>query len=122
MSKTVLVVDDDELARKGLHDLLIEPQVDVEMAANGKEGLKLALEKHPDLIVTDVHMPEMDGLKMIDELRKNDWGKKVPVVVMTVDEETTSLNKALEAGVTVYLTKTNVDPVAIADQIRIALG
>lgn len=122
MSKTILIVDDNELIRKSLSAALISNEIVVETATNGKEGLERAIEKQPNLIVTDVHMPEMDGLEMIQKLRADEWGKKVPILIMTVDEEAESINKALEAGVTVYISKNVSDPAAIVDQIKIALG
>ncbi len=122
MSKTVLVVDDDKLVRTSLSSMLVSPDIAVETASNGKEGLKLALDKHPNLIITDVRMPEMDGLEMISQIRKDDWGKNVPIIIMTVDEGATTINKALEAGITVYISKTGANPQVIADQIVTALG
>lgn len=120
--KTILIVDDNELVRKSLTAALVSNELTVETADNGKDGLSLALEKHPDLIVTDVHMPELDGLGMIDKLRADEWGKKVPILVMTVDEEAESINKALEAGVTTYISKNVSDPTDIVNQIKTAIG
>lgn len=122
MSKTILIVDDNELIRKSLSAALKSNEIAVETAENGKEGFDKAITIHPDLIVTDVHMPEMDGLEMIQKLRNDESGKKVPILIMTVDEEAESINKALEAGVTVYISKNVSDPAAIVDQIKIALG
>jgi CheY-like chemotaxis protein len=120
--KTVLIVDDNELVRKSLAASLITNEVVVETAANGKEGLEMAEKLHPHLVITDVHMPEMDGLQMIDKIRESEWGKKVPIIVMTVDEGTDSINKALEAGITVYLSKNTTDPAGVVSQIKTALG
>jgi len=122
MSKSVLVVEDDNLARKSLVTLLIEKGLVVHEAVNGKVGLQQALAKKPDLVLTDIRMPEMDGIAMINEIRKDDWGKKVPVIVLTTDETTTTVNAALQAGITVYLPKMTLDPGTIADQVVTALG
>lgn len=122
MSKTILIVDDNELVRKSLAAALVSNEITVETADDGKEGLKLALEKHPDIIVTDVHMPQLSGLEMIDKIRADEWGKKVPILVMTIDENAESINKALEAGVTVYISKNVTDPAAIVEQIKTAMG
>ena len=122
MSKTILIVDDNELIRKSLSAALISNELDVETAQNGKDGLQIALDGQPDMIVPDVHMPEMTGLEMIEKLRADEWGKKVPILVMTVDEGTESINKAMEAGVTVYISKNMNDPASIVDQIKTALG
>lgn len=122
MSKTILIVDDNELIRKSLSAALVSNEIAVETAVNGQEGFDKALEFQPNLIVTDVHMPEMDGLEMIQKLRADEWGMKVPILIMTVDEEAESINKALEAGVTVYISKNVSDPASIVDQIKVALG
>ena len=55
----------------------------VSTAENGKKGLERALLDHPDLILLDIIMPEMDGLSMLNELRKDEWGKAVPVIILT---------------------------------------
>lgn len=122
MSKTVLVVDDDKLARKSLSSLLINAGLDVIEAENGKLGAVEALKTRPDIVVTDVHMPEMGGLEMIEELRKDEWGRNVPVIVLTVDEALSSINQALAAGVTIYLTKSGVDAETLAQQVVTAVG
>ena len=67
-------------------------------------------------------MPEMDGLTMVEELRKDQWGQSVPVIILTADEGMDIINQALSAGVTVYLTKVGVDSRMLADQVVTALG
>lgn len=122
MSKTILIVDDNELMRTSMTAALVSNEVEVVTANNGKDGLELALDKQPSLVVTDVHMPEMDGLEMIEKIRADERGKNIPIIVMTVDEGTESINKALEAGVTVYISKNMTDPAAIVEQIKTAIG
>lgn len=121
MNKTVLVVDDDMLVRQSLVEELSSRGVNVEQAADGQEGLKKVNEAAVDLVITDIRMPRMDGVQLAEEIRKGK-SKDIPVIIMTVDEETTSLNQALEAGVTVYLSKVSQDATAIADQVLTALG
>ncbi len=121
MSKTILVVDDDKLIREGLTALLKNAGQTVIEAVDGKEGLSVALEQHPDLVVSDVRMPNMTGLEMVDAIRADDWGKHVPIVMLTNDETNDSVNHALQAGVTVYLAK-NLDPTALTQQILEAAG
>lgn len=122
MSKTVLIVDDDKLARKSLASLLINAGLAVTEAENGKTGLEEALKGKPDIVVTDVHMPEISGLEMVEKLREDEWGKDVPVIVLTVDEALSSINQALAAGVTIYLTKSGVDAESLASQVVTAVG
>jgi CheY-like chemotaxis protein len=122
MSKTVLLVEDDELVREGLARTLKEKGLTVFEAADGKEGLEKALSGGVDLVVTDVIMPEVDGLTMLAKLREDQKGKDIPAIILSNDEQTESLNKALEAGVTAYMSKANLDAEAISQQILTALG
>lgn len=122
MNSTILLVDDDPLARKALATTLEDAGLNVLQAGDGEEALVIATKNNPKLIVTDIHMPKMDGLTMIKQLREHTETKAIPVVILTVDEAPATLNEALSAGVTVYLSKASADPQVIADQIIIALG
>jgi CheY-like chemotaxis protein len=122
MSKTVLLVEDDKLVRESLARTLTDKGLTVEQAGDGKEGLEKALASKVDLVVTDVIMPEVDGLTMLAKLREDSKGKDIPAIILSNDEQTDSLNKAMEAGVTVYLSKASLDADAIAEQVLVALG
>ncbi len=122
MNKTVLLVEDDDLIRGSLARVLKAREINVIEAENGKDGLSKALSENVDLVVTDIIMPEVDGLSMLASLREDKKGKQIPAIILSSDEEPESLNKAIEAGVTVYLSKANLDAEAIANQIVIAVG
>lgn len=122
MSKNILIIDDDSLIRKALGEALAAKGFGVREAENGKKGLESALSSHPDLVVSDLRMPEMDGLTMLEQLRQDAWGKTVPVIMLSTDESTSSINQALQAGVTVYLSKSGTAPDAVVQQITTALG
>jgi CheY-like chemotaxis protein len=115
MSK-ILVIDDDNLMRQGITAMLKNANQEVIEASDGEAGLKAALAEKPDLIVSDVNMPHMNGLEMLEQLRLDAWGKTVPVVILTSDESSSSINQALEAGVTSYFAK-NLDPASLTQQI-----
>lgn len=121
MSNTILVIDDDKLIREGLSTLLKKAGQTVLEAADGKEGLDITRAQKPDLIVTDVRMPNMTGLEMIDAIRADKEVSHTPIVVLTNDDTNDSVNQALQAGVTVYLAK-NLDPTALTEQILLAAG
>lgn len=122
MSKTVLLVDDDKLVRESLARVLGEKGLTVYEASNGKEGLEKALTGEVNLVVADVIMPEVDGLTMLAQLREDSKGKEIPAIILSNDEQTESLNKAMEAGVTTYLSKASLNAEELAEQILIALG
>lgn len=122
MSKTVLLVDDDKLVRESLARVLTEKGLTVQEATNGKEGLEKALAGQIDLVVTDVIMPEVDGLTMLAKLREDSKGKEIPAIILTNDEQTETLNQAMQTGVTTYLSKVSLDAEALSEQVLVALG
>lgn len=122
MSKTVLLVDDDKLVRESLARVLGDKGLTVYEASNGKEGLEKALLGDVDLVVTDVIMPEVDGLTMLAQLREDSKGKEIPAIILSNDEQTETLNEAIQAGVTTYLSKATLDAEELAEQILVALG
>jgi len=121
MIRTILVVEDDELMRSALARALSEAEFEVSTATNGKEGLETALKTHPDLIITDLLMPEVDGHQMLTELRHDSWGKNARAIILSSDETGASLNKSLEEGVTVYFSKSEANMDELVTQIS-ALG
>ncbi len=120
--KQLLVVDDDNLVRKTLADMLGNSDTEVTQASNGQEALELATKDKFDLIVTDVHMPVMDGMEFIRQFRLTEHGKTTPVIIMTADGSGAMLNKALVEGVSVYLSKSSQEAEEIVQQIRLAMG
>ncbi len=120
--KQLLVVDDDNLVRKTLADMLGNSDTTVTQASNGQEALDLATQQKFDLIVTDVHMPVMDGMEFIRQFRLTENGKTTPVIIMTADGSGSMLNKALVEGVSVYLSKSSQEAEDIVQQIRLAMG
>lgn len=122
MSKKVLIVDDDDLVLDNLAKALSDEGVETAVAKNGKEGLEKIEKGDFDLVVTDVRMPEMDGLELLENIRRDESTKHLPVLILTIDEQTSSINQALAAGVTAYLDKQNFDVKATAAQILTALG
>jgi DNA-binding response OmpR family regulator len=83
MQKTILVVEDEKSLREALVDILIMKNYNTINAKNGREGADLALLKHPDLILLDIIMPEMDGMGTLKKIRESKWGINVPVIILT---------------------------------------
>ncbi|MFA5831207.1 MAG: response regulator [Candidatus Paceibacterota bacterium] len=79
----ILVVEDDNALRKVLCDKLAMEGFKVMEARDGQEGFKMAIMKHPDLILLDLMLPEMDGISALEELRKDSWGAAAKVLIMT---------------------------------------
>ncbi|MBX4200495.1 response regulator [Candidatus Parcubacteria bacterium] len=81
--KTILVVEDDENIREIVLTTLKLGKFHSIVAANGQEGVQLALEKHPDLILLDLLMPVMGGMEAFKRIREDKWGATVPVIILT---------------------------------------
>lgn len=81
--KKILIVEDEIPLREALVDKLTREGFDALEAKNGEEGLQAALKEKPDLILLDIIMPVMDGMTMMKKLREDEWGKKVPIILLT---------------------------------------
>ncbi len=82
-TKTVLIVEDETSERRALADKLKRKKYTVLQAENGLDGLQTALRKKPDIILLDILMPGIDGLKFMQKLRADKWGQKAAVMVLT---------------------------------------
>jgi DNA-binding response OmpR family regulator len=81
MAKTVLIVEDDKEQGQVLFDTIKNAGYEVILSTSGQDGLKIALDKQPDLIILDNRMPEMSGFSMLRKLRaESSWGQRVPVL------------------------------------------
>ncbi|OGZ67637.1 MAG: hypothetical protein A3C58_00995 [Candidatus Staskawiczbacteria bacterium RIFCSPHIGHO2_02_FULL_34_10] len=106
--KKILVVEDDSKMRKMLVDAFKDSGFKVEQAENGEEGLKVALDFKPDSILLDLMMPIMDGLTMLNRLKEEEWGKNIPVTILTNSGESSKIAEALEKGVCKYIIKSDL--------------
>ncbi|PYT05866.1 MAG: two-component system response regulator [Acidobacteria bacterium] len=116
MPKKILVVDDNLDTRELTHLHLTTEGFTVVVASDGREGLYLAGAEHPDLIITDISMPGLDGVEMVQQVRQQPELKNVPILVLTAmgKEE---MEQAIKAGANRAMNK----PVlldALADDVR----
>lgn len=118
IKKKVLVVDDDDNLRLPLTDKLKIEGFEVFEAKNGEEGLKKALEAHPDIILLDIMMPIMSGWEMLGKLRKDKWGEKAKVMMLTVIEDAGSIARMMQDGGSGYLIKTEQSMDGIVEKVR----
>lgn len=81
--KTILIIEDEKSLRGAIVDILRLKNFITLEAKNGKEGVELALSKHPDLTLLDLIMPEMDGMTALKKIREDAWGKTAPVIILT---------------------------------------
>ena len=100
---TLLYVEDEAYVREAAVMFLEEYFSEIYEAGDGKEALEIYHDKKPDIIITDIKMPEMDGLELCEAIRKED--KKTPLIIMTAFTDTDYLLKATELNLVKYLLK-----------------
>jgi DNA-binding response OmpR family regulator len=83
MSQTILIVEDTVDTRELLHMYLTKEGFTVVLAADGGEGLYRAKSDRPDLIITDIHMPNLSGIDMIKQLREESETARTPIIALT---------------------------------------
>ncbi|MGZ3420317.1 MAG: response regulator [Polyangiales bacterium] len=101
--KKILIVDDDEPTARLLARFMRE--YDVTVASNGREGLDRAIDLKPDLVITDLWMPELDGIGMVTEMKRDATLRKAPVIMLTAVGDSTNVVKGISAGVRHFLPK-----------------
>ncbi|HEX4212704.1 MAG TPA: response regulator [Candidatus Dormibacteraeota bacterium] len=116
--RVLLVEDDREFAQ--MYQLKLEADgYDVTHARDGEEGLRLATELRPDLIFLDVRMPRMNGLELLQELRKRDETRETPVVILSNYGEDELRQQGLALGILEWLIKADVTPGQVSRRIEL---
>lgn len=105
MTHSVLVVDDEPMARTLLRLMLVRAGFEVLEAADGLEALAAVKEQLPDIMILDVMMPGIDGFAVCEQLRQEEGSADLPVIMLSAKTDSVSVRKGLSAGATKYLTK-----------------
>ena len=117
MSKLILTVDDSASMRMLLKTSLTAQGYRIESANDGQHGLERMHEVQPDLLITDINMPKMDGYEVIRQLRKNPAFRSTPILVLTTESEIEKRSLAREAGATGWMVKP-FDPDRLIETVR----
>ena len=120
--KKILIVEDDNFVAEVYSTKLLEMGHEVIIAQNGEEGLNVLKENIPDMILLDIIMPVMGGIEMLQELKKNEKWKKIPVILLTNVGEKDSIQKVQSLGVQDYLIKSHFTPAEVIEKIDAVLG
>ncbi|HEY9631160.1 MAG TPA: response regulator [Coleofasciculaceae cyanobacterium] len=103
--KTILVIEDEPAIRESICDLLQIEGFSVMNAGLGDEGMRMAQERLPDLILCDVNMPDMDGYQVLSTLRQNPLAKTIPFIFLTARGTRSDLRRGMNSGADDYLVK-----------------
>jgi len=117
-AKTILAVDDSATMREMIFQSLSEIGYRVVLAVDGVDALdKLQSEAAPSVIITDINMPRMNGIALIDRLRREGPNRTTPILVLSTETDADWKAQAKQAGATGWITKP-FNPERIADAIR----
>lgn len=120
--KKILFIEDEAALQKAIGDLLREQGYEVISAIDGKNGLDLARKLKPDLILLDLILPKMHGLKVLEDLKRDTATKTVPVIILTNIEDAEDIEKAIALGASTYLVKANYDLEEVIKKVKQSLA
>lgn len=114
MPKKILIVDDSESIREVVSFTLENEGFEVLVANDGTDALKFLDGRKIDMIITDLHMPEMDGITLIKHVREMEAYQRIPILFLTTESQTAKKMEAKEAGATGWIIKPFVPAKLIA--------
>ena len=115
MALSVLVVDDDPVIIRLLQVNFELEGIDVVTAVDGEEGLKLAHSDPPDLVISDIMMPKVNGLELLAALRSSPGTAAMPVILLSAKAQVADVQRGLELGADDYVTKP-FDPLELIER------
>jgi DNA-binding response OmpR family regulator len=116
MALSVLVVDDDPVILRLLQVNFELEGIGVVTAPDGEEGLKLAQSDPPDLVISDIMMPKVNGLELLAALRSSPETAALPVILLSAKAQVADVQRGLELGADDYITKP-FDPLELIDRV-----
>jgi DNA-binding response OmpR family regulator len=122
MAKKILIIEDEEILSNLLEKKLKEVGYDVNVAFDGEEGLNKIKELRPDLVLLDIIMPKKGGFEVLEDMRKDDAIKSIPVIIISNSGQPVEISRALELGVKDYLIKTQFDPKEVIEKVKNQIG
>ncbi|MCA9357455.1 response regulator [Candidatus Nomurabacteria bacterium] len=118
---TVLIADDDKSIRNLYLDAFTASGIKVLTASDGIGCVEQALKHHPDAILVDIMMPEMNGHEAVSKIRLDEWGKTAKIVYLTNLSDAENVVHAIEQGTEEYIVKANTSPKEVINKVRLAM-
>ena len=116
--KNVVIIEDDPYVRKFYERLFRSREYEVIQASTGEEGLRLVAEHKPTLVLCDILMAPMNGMQVLDELKKNEATKMIPVVMLTNIDDHATMKLAREHGADGFMVKTYYEPEELRSHVE----
>ncbi len=120
MTRITIIEDDPTISQ--MYRMKFEADgFEVRLAGNGQVGVKVVEQFQPDVILLDLQMPEMNGVEALQVIRKHNWGKTIPVIILTNLGEEEAPNELRDLGVHSYIVKANYTPRQVVEQVKTAI-
>ena len=117
-AKKILIIEDEVILLDLLTKKLSREGYEVKTAQNGKEGMLMMAKEVPDLVLTDIVMPEKNGFAVIAEMKQSELLKNVPIIIISNSGQPVDLDKARGLGVFDWLIKTEFDPQEVVEKVK----
>jgi len=117
MSK-ILIIEDEAAVARMYEKIFMYAGFSIEIAGDGEEGLAKVKTSNPDLILLDIMMPKMDGLKVLEFLKKDETTKNIPVIVLTNLGNDAVVTEAFRLGATGYIFKSEMSNDKIVEEVK----
>ncbi|HLB51845.1 hypothetical protein A3F07_04255 [candidate division WWE3 bacterium RIFCSPHIGHO2_12_FULL_38_15] len=114
----LLIIEDEAVVARMYEKIFNYAGFTVEIAGDGEDGLAKVKNTNPDLILLDIMMPKMDGLKVLDILKKDEFTKNIPVVVLTNLGNDAVVTEAFRLGATGYIFKSGMSNDRIVEEVK----
>jgi DNA-binding response OmpR family regulator len=121
MTKIAIIEDDPVISQ--MYRMKFEADgFDVQLANNGERGVDMVETFGPDIILMDLQMPEMGGEEALTIIRKHEWGKNIPVIILTNLGEEEAPKNIRSLGIESYIVKAELTPRQVVGRVKEALG
>ncbi|MEI6266942.1 MAG: response regulator [bacterium] len=114
----ILIIEDDRYISKMYQLKLSLDGFDVQVAENGRVGVERLKNIRPDIVLTDILMPEMDGFEVIQSIKSDNEYKNIPILIMSNLSQEDHIQKGISLGALGYIVKSQITPSGVVDKIK----
>lgn len=118
---TIVIIEDDQVISQMYRMKFESDGFEVHVANDGASGIELVKKTAPSLILLDMQMPGMNGDEALSEIRKTEWGKMIPVIVLTNLGEEEAPKHLRSLGIESYIVKADLTPRQVVDRVKATL-
>lgn len=120
--KKILLIEDEEIMVDLLQKKLTKEGYKISIARDGEEGLRVAREVKPNLILLDIIMPKMSGFEVMEKIQEDNELKKIPLIIISNSGQPVELDRAQKLGAKDWLIKTEFDPREVFEKVIKQIG